>query len=103
VNRAVFVAQLCFILNVVYFSVVLLVVVRGVWEGLSQDDSLLIASVLFVYGLIGLVPLVLAMTLLWSLFLGKSFKVTIRTKLLMIGLYVIVLASTYELLIGFAL
>lgn len=101
--KAVWIARVCFVLNALCFLGVLVVIVGGVFEGLSQDDSLMVAMILYMFGLIGLVPYWLSMMLLWSLFLGERIKVTLKTMLLGMGLYVIVLASAYEILIGIAL
>lgn len=101
--KAVWIARLCFVLNVLCFLGVMVLIIGGVLEGLSEDDSLLVAMILYMFGLIGLIPYFFSMTLLWSWFLGKQFKVTLRVMLLGIGLYVVTLCSVYQLLIGIAL
>ena len=100
--KAVWIARVCFVLNALCFLGVLVLIAGGVLQGLSQDDSLMVAMVLYSYGLMGLVPYWLSMMLFWSLFLDERFKVSFRKMLLGMGLYIIVLASAYVLLIGIA-
>lgn len=101
--KAIWAARVCFVLNALCFLGVLVLIAGGVLQGLSQDDSFMVAMVLYTFGLMGLVPYWLSMMLLWSLFLGKRFNVSLRMILLGMGLYIIALASAYELLIGIAL
>ncbi len=78
-------------------------IVIGVMEGTSENDNLMVMFSIVMFGLIGLVPYLVSMTLLWSWFHGTRLKAVVRAMFLGLVLYVVILASVYEILIGIAL
>ena len=99
----VWIARLCCVFDGVCFLGMVAFIFIGVLEGTSENDNLMVMFSIVMFGLIGLVPYIASMTLLWSWIRGTRLKAVVRAMLFGLVLYVAVLASVYEILIGIAL